>query len=471
MDNKKNWSENLNKISKFLEGLFPWSLSKVAASTTLFMLLNFGWFAQEKCFGTDISKWNDFNVEEFAKRNRKKWDNPKEDVVWVSFVYIRTSNQDKTDTQSLSHFNKIKEYNKKNTVKSNEKIAVGCYHYFWHTKTDTQSQIDVFMKQYNKINKDKDGVVDLIPMLDVEHLPPNLNSKDKNRIANKALEWLKGVEAKSGTTPWIYINATDYHRLIYGNPKFNKYKLWLAAYSECRVNQKTGDIRIGPESKNLRVKPATYQFWEWWAIGGVWASGGKADMNNAYNIAELVVRNSDYRKEAAETSNILDFTYHRISFDKATNTAYKVYSYTIKKYWKNEQVLNRFAKNWWNTTDAIVTDESWNKHNPDITHTQGTKVYIKEKIQPWEYGSRFVYRWITTLQNKQYFNYTYTIASKGNYWWVLKKLQETWITIDQNILITDDNGKEYARDEGIDQFTKDQEVYVQIPVDYQPVNQ
>jgi|GEM_PF-2497446 len=55
-------------------------------------------------------------------------------------------------------------------------------------------------------------------------------------------------------------------------------------------------------------------------------------MNNAYNIAELVVRNSDYRKEAAETSNILDFTYHRISFDKATNTAYKVYSYTIKKY-------------------------------------------------------------------------------------------------------------------------------------------
>jgi|GEM_PF-2517495 len=57
------------------------------------------------------------------------------------------------------------------------------------------------MKQYNKINKDKDGVVDLIPMLDVEHLPPNLNSKDKNRIANKVLEWLKGVEAKSGTTP------------------------------------------------------------------------------------------------------------------------------------------------------------------------------------------------------------------------------------------------------------------------------
>jgi len=224
---------------------------------------------------------------------------------------------------------------------------------------------------------------------------------------------------------------------------------------------------IGPKNKNLRIKSAIYQFWEWWAIGWIWASGGKADMNNTNNITELVVRNKDYREKAAVNSNILDFTYHRISFDKTTNTAYKVYSYTIKKYWTNEQVLNRFAKNWWNTTDAVVTDESWKKHNPDITHTQGTKVYIKEKIQPWDYGSKFIYTWITTLQNKHYFSYTYTIASKGNYWWVLKKLQETWITIDQNIIITDGNGKEYARDGGIDQFKKDQKVHVQIPVDYQ----
>jgi len=382
------------------------------------------WFWQEKQFWTDISKYNSFNYEKFVKRNRQKRDdkenNPEKDVRWVNFVYIRSSTQNKIDKKAISHFENIKKYNQDPRVKENEKIAVGCYHYFWHTSTNVNTQIDVFIRQYNQINKENDWIVDLIPMLDIE----SLVWANKEHVRKRSLQRINWVEEKTWVTPWIYISATNYYNFIHGDKRFDKYKIRIAAYSTDRINQDKWSVKVWPRSNMEEIKPDIYQFGEGGVIWWIWARWNRADMNNTNNIEDLIIKNSDYEWE----NYIKDFKYHRISVKN--DTAYKVYSYTIKNHWNRRQILNVFAKNGWDKEDALVTDAKGIEYDENIDHQKWTKVYIKEKIKHKEYWEDFEYEWLEEINDKYFHKYSYTIKEWWNYGWVLKQFETNWGKLD-----------------------------------------
>lgn len=432
----KNTTNKEQKINKWNKWKKLTKFIQNATISTLILLAANAWFSQEKQFWTDISKHNNFDYEEFVARNRKKRDiketNPEKDIRWITFIYIRSSHWDNKDPKALDHFKMITKYNQDPRVKENEKIAIGCYHYFWHSKTNINTQIKIFLEQYNKINKENDWTVDLIPMLDIEHL----EWADKEHVRTRALQWLEWVEKATWVVPWLYMGATNYYNFMHVDKRFNKYKVRIAGYTPTRVDQEKWSVKIGANHE-ATIKPNIYQFWENWAIWWIWAKWGKADMNNTNNLEELIIKNNDYEWE----KHIKDFTYHRTSFDKENEILYEIYSYIIKNHGNKEQILNVFEKNWWNKEGALVTDASWKEYNKDIDHKQWTKVYIKEKIKidNKNYWDDFIYSWVEEINDKYYQKYSYTIKKWWNYWWVLKQFQNNWWDIEWVKAYTIDN--------------------------------
>lgn len=112
--------------------------------------------------------------------------------------------------------------NKLNTLKAN--LFHGAYH-FYVAENDPKKQAHNFLSTLKITQKNKT----LLPMLDLEQGGIKSKITDIENFQKDILIWLIEVENKLGVKPIIYTNnpfANTYLR----NPKFSKYKLWLAEY-------------------------------------------------------------------------------------------------------------------------------------------------------------------------------------------------------------------------------------------------
>ena len=127
----------------------------------------------------------------------------------IQFVYVKA-------TEGKDHIDREWEYNRAALIK--KKVKHGAYHFF-RPGTDPIEQVNHFLKVYTPENND------LAPVLDVE--TEGLN--DQILIENVAI-FLKELEERTGKRPIIYTSYHFYRTKFHNH--FQKYKFWIAAYSE-----------------------------------------------------------------------------------------------------------------------------------------------------------------------------------------------------------------------------------------------
>ncbi|HZH85741.1 MAG TPA: GH25 family lysozyme [Brumimicrobium sp.] len=127
----------------------------------------------------------------------------------INFVYVKA-------TEGKDHLDREWEYNRAALLR--KKIKHGAYHFF-RPGTDPIEQVNHFLHIY------KPQTTDLAPVLDVEIE----GVSDQVLIQNVAI-FLTELENRTGKRPIIY---TSYHfyKTKFQN-HFEKYKFWIAAYSE-----------------------------------------------------------------------------------------------------------------------------------------------------------------------------------------------------------------------------------------------
>jgi lysozyme len=148
------------------------------------------------------------------------------------------------------------------------KMPCGAYHFF-RPKADLQGQIDAFC---NTVGSLQPG--DLPPVLDVESPADWTGFTVAQRVA-MVLGWLKGVEAKLGVKPIIYIN-NPMCRDILGSPAaFKDYILWVAHYTS-------------NASPSIPLPWTFYTFWQYSEHGSIGGVTGEVDLNRfAGTLADL----------------------------------------------------------------------------------------------------------------------------------------------------------------------------------------
>ena len=220
-------------------------------------------------FWIDVSKHNsEINLDEFIKWNREQRDSPDENKRWVSFAYIRVSDNLQNDPKAENHIDKINKYNQNDLVKNNhEQIACGVYHRL--SGSDPIKQADVFIRQLEKYSSKNNC---LMPMVDIEDwidwhwwVTAAMDSKNFDLVRNNTLKWLERVEKQTWIVPWIYCNHFTYKKFFEVDKRFDRYKTWIAAYSSSR-NVDEADMR---------------QYSERWKV---WWIPGNVDLNQTNDI-------------------------------------------------------------------------------------------------------------------------------------------------------------------------------------------
>lgn len=207
---------------------------------------NFLW-DDPKVFWVDVSRFNEHNVEMFREWAESLDNSKNPDKRRPKFVYIQWRKEKWEDPKAREHYEKLKQHR----YNVDKHVAVGSYAYFDKSAegiTDKwiEDQVNDFIQIYNVINQDWDGLIDITPMLDFE-----FSGKEKTVLASSTqwkkykeavLKWLRSFESKTWVIPWIYANASTYHDYFYKDPKFAKYPVWIACYSDDRVDQEKGIV-------------------------------------------------------------------------------------------------------------------------------------------------------------------------------------------------------------------------------------
>jgi lysozyme len=103
-------------------------------------------------------------------------------------------------------------------------LASGAYH-FYKIGEDVEEQARSFIKVVGQLVSG-----DMLPMLDLEQGSIKSGTKvDVATFQKNVMIWLKMVEDSLGVQPIIYTNNPFANAYLI-NPKFSKYKLWLAEY-------------------------------------------------------------------------------------------------------------------------------------------------------------------------------------------------------------------------------------------------
>lgn len=188
-------------------------------------------------FGIDVSQYNG-DIDWKIVKNQEKH-------APIQFVIIRsTMGDDRKDKKFQENWDAAKK----------EGFIVGAYHYY-----DPNENSNKQAQNYIKTVDVKKG--DIIPILDIE-IPSKIQSMKKLRAGLK--NWLDVAETHYGVTPMIYTGYAFYRNNLMPYKEFNKYPLWIAAYSEHRRDD------------TIIKKAAIYQFAEHVRVPGIpenWTDG------------------------------------------------------------------------------------------------------------------------------------------------------------------------------------------------------
>lgn len=130
----------------------------------------------------------------------------------------------------------------------------GVYH-FWSNKSPARSQAYFFL---SKVHLDDE---DLPPVLDIEHVPQNVNIEDFQR---DVLTWLHIVEDKYHVKPIIY-TYSKFRTKYLNAPVFDDYPYWIAHYYIDKIEYK-----------------GNWRFWQHTDTGKLPGINGNVDLN-VYN--------------------------------------------------------------------------------------------------------------------------------------------------------------------------------------------
>ncbi len=130
----------------------------------------------------------------------------------VSFVYIKaTEGLNMKDKHFKRHWEKAAEAG----------ISRGAYHFFRSSKNG-EIQANHFIKTVGELR-----YKDLPPVLDIETIHPGCNDKQLNE---RALEWLRAVEAHYGRKPIVYSSAAFIKEHL-SKEITDNYPVWVAHYN------------------------------------------------------------------------------------------------------------------------------------------------------------------------------------------------------------------------------------------------
>ncbi|MBB6460893.1 glycoside hydrolase family 25 protein [Flammeovirga kamogawensis] len=163
-----------------------------------------------------------------------------------SFVFMKASE---------SHSLKDKQFDRNwgNAAKSN--LVRGAYHFFRADK-DPVHQANWFVRHV----KLEPG--DLPPVLDLE----TTEGISIGTVRERAKVWLNLIENQYKITPIIYTNLSFYEDYLLGREAFEKYPVWIAAYSSF-THPKLSD------------KSKKWIFWQYTDNGNVKGIRGDVDLN------------------------------------------------------------------------------------------------------------------------------------------------------------------------------------------------
>lgn len=154
--------------------------------------------------GVDISKWNGDAAAEI---------DPTDSITFI--ICKATEGDNEIDPDFDSNWKIIKSKN----------CILGAYH-FYRTDDDPVKQAQHFLLTINK-----KGKTDMVPIVDIEHESiPAGSSVDNSTLQKNLLQFLTFVESQCNCTPMVYTNSGFANEFLL-NRIFNKYPLWLAAYT------------------------------------------------------------------------------------------------------------------------------------------------------------------------------------------------------------------------------------------------
>lgn len=153
----------------------------------------------------------------------------------VSFVYMKA-------TEGESVLNKYfkEDYSQAKRLG----IHVGSYHFF--SSVPAEKQLAWFFKN-NVYNKG-----DLPPVLDLEPTDAYIKTRwgSDEKMFEQALKWLKGVEARYGVKPVLYVNQGFIKKhLSKASDEMQNYDLWVARYGEFKPYSHMIYWQLSPDGK------------------------------------------------------------------------------------------------------------------------------------------------------------------------------------------------------------------------------
>lgn len=195
------------------------------------------------------SQYNGIDVSKYQGQiNWKKVADDKK----IQFVYVKaTEGASRVDNKYAENIKKARK----------EGIKVGSYHYFISRKS-AEEQFRNFKRYVDKSQQD------LIPMVDVE-LKGN-EQIDRETLQKRLAEFMRLVKDEYGVYPIVYSQYRFYNERL--APKFNKYHIFIARYSNNKPVLKGG---------------GKYSIWQYTEKGKINGINGFVDLDRFANGTKL----------------------------------------------------------------------------------------------------------------------------------------------------------------------------------------
>lgn len=177
----------------------------------------------------------------------------------VSFVFIKgTEGASRLDPNFSDNFSNAREYG----------FLRGAYH-FWSNKSSAREQAYHFLDKVRLLEGD------LPPVLDIEHIPDNVDVKD---FQTDVLTWLHIVEDRYHVKPIIY-TYYKFKEAYLSAPVFDDYPYWIAHYYVDKIEYK-----------------GRWKFWQHTDTGELPGIMGKVDLNvyngSYYDLTQSTIGNT-----------------------------------------------------------------------------------------------------------------------------------------------------------------------------------